>query len=492
MQQQSNYLSLIQKLDQFIRKYYLNQLIKGSLISIGLILGVFLAMSIMEHFFYFDTGVRKLFFFAFVGLVAVSIGRYVVVPMLHYFKLGKVLTNEQAAVIIGNHFGDVKDRLLNILQLKRQADQTQSDLLLASIEQKTDTIKLVPFKSAIDLSQNRKYLRYALPPFLILVGLLFMAPSWIKDSSYRIINNNTRFEKAAPFSLLLDKDEFKVVQNEDFTLTVKAEGSALPAEVFIEIEGFDYRLQPGEKDDQFTYTFKNVQKDIPFKIHSGRVETSENVLKVLMKPTLAELSIALDYPGYISRKDETVYNIGDLLVPEGTAANWQIKANHTDEVLVKFGGDELKSLVKRGQTDYQFKKQLVENATYKLYYSNTDIPLPDSLQYTINVVKDQYPTINVEEMVDSLEENIRYFVGAASDDYGLQALSFNFTVMDEKGRLKAEQSIKIMDPDARETQYQYTWDTNELNLQPGDKVSYFFRVYDNEGEMVESLPRLPF
>ena len=252
MQQQSNYLSLIQKLDQFIRKFYLNQLIKGSLISIGLILGVFLAMSIMEHFFYFDTGVRKLFFYAFVGLVAASIGRYVIIPMLHYFKLGKVLTNEQAAVIIGNHFGDVKDRLLNILQLKKQADQTQSDLLLASIEQKTDTIKLVPFKSAIDLSQNRKYLRYALPPFLILVGILFMAPSWIKDSSYRIINNNTKFEKAAPFALLLGQEEFKVVQNEDFTITVIAEGSALPAEVFVEVDGFDYRLKPGEVDGQFT------------------------------------------------------------------------------------------------------------------------------------------------------------------------------------------------------------------------------------------------
>ena len=37
---QDNYQLLIEKLDQFIRKYYVNQLIRGSLYATGLILAL--------------------------------------------------------------------------------------------------------------------------------------------------------------------------------------------------------------------------------------------------------------------------------------------------------------------------------------------------------------------------------------------------------------------------------------------------------------------
>ena len=41
MPQQDNYTLLIQKLDQFTRKYYINQVIRGVLYSTGLILLLF-------------------------------------------------------------------------------------------------------------------------------------------------------------------------------------------------------------------------------------------------------------------------------------------------------------------------------------------------------------------------------------------------------------------------------------------------------------------
>ena len=150
-----NYQLLIHKLDQFIRKYYLNRLVRGSLYSVGLILGAFLASSLLEYFFYFDTTGRKALFFSFLGLSFVSLGYWVFNPLFRYFRLGKAISHEQAAVIIGQHFGDVKDKLLNILQLKLQSDQlTDKELILASIDQKSEEIRPVPFQAAINLTQN--------------------------------------------------------------------------------------------------------------------------------------------------------------------------------------------------------------------------------------------------------------------------------------------------------------------------------------------------
>ena len=177
-----NYQLLIEKLDQFSRKYYVNQGIRGILYSTGLILALFLGLNFAENYFYFDPSVKTPLIWGFVGASALALGAWVVMPALHYFRLGKVISHEQAATLIGNHFPNVQDKLLNILQLRKQADtQENRDLIIASINQKSEEIKPVPFKAAIDLQKNRKYLKYALPPLLLLLFMLFAAPSLLKN-----------------------------------------------------------------------------------------------------------------------------------------------------------------------------------------------------------------------------------------------------------------------------------------------------------------------
>jgi len=196
----NNYQLLISKLDKFIRKFYVNQLIRGFLYFFALVLVLFLGMNFLEHFFYFGSGTRKAMFYSFMGVSAVSFVGWVLIPLLKYFHLGKVISHEQAAGIIGDHFPDVKDKLLNVLQLSKQAEGAENaQLVFAGINQKTEKIKLVPFKSAIDLSKNRKYLRYTLPPLMLLFFILLAAPSLIKDSTNRLYNNDKEFERDAPF-----------------------------------------------------------------------------------------------------------------------------------------------------------------------------------------------------------------------------------------------------------------------------------------------------
>lgn len=151
-----NYRLLVEKLDQFIRKYYINQLIRGSLYSIGLILVLSWLWPCWSYNFYFSTGVRKGLFYSFVGISVVALAGWVLLPLLRYFRLGSIISHERAAQIIGSHFGNVKDKLLNVLQLRRQADTVDNkELILASINQKSEEIKLVPFKSAINSSRTR-------------------------------------------------------------------------------------------------------------------------------------------------------------------------------------------------------------------------------------------------------------------------------------------------------------------------------------------------
>ena len=295
--QKDNYSLLLEKLDRFIRKYYYNKIIRGSLFSIAAVTALFLLYNVLEHNFYFNQTGRKFLFFSFILVSGASISAWIIQPLLKYFKLGETLSHDHAAEIIGKHFPAVSDKLLNILQLKKQSSAADTSLIEASINQKSEKIKVFPFRSAIDLRKNRKHLRYALPPFLLLLVLLFAAPSMIKESTKRIIYNNTDFERDLPFNFVIDKDELEVVQYGDYVLDVHVEGDLSPDEVFIELDAFQYRLKK-QSSDHFQYVFKNVQKDVDFELYSGFVRSGTNTLSVLEKPNITDFTVSLDYPAY--------------------------------------------------------------------------------------------------------------------------------------------------------------------------------------------------
>ncbi|MEO5907362.1 MAG: DUF4175 family protein, partial [Saprospiraceae bacterium] len=493
MVQTGNYQILIQKLDAFTRRFYLNKLIRGSLITVGSILAVFLIYNLLEHQFYFGTGMRKLLLSSFIGMSVATIGYLILLPLAKYYQIGRVISHEQAASIIGNHFAHIQDKLLNILQLKQQADITNgnAELLFAGIEQKTKEIELVPFKAAINLGQNKKYLRYALPPALLLLVLLIAAPSIISESTDRLIHTNKVYERDAPFQFIISDQSLSVPQYEDYQLEITTEGKMIPNEVFIEIDNYSYRLR---KDDatSFSYNFKNVQGDTPFRIYAGPVSSQEMTLAVIKKPGILSFDIGLDYPSYTGRRDEELSNIGDLIVPEGTYLTWDIQAAHTEGLEAIFEGQTKRFEAERRSEDrFILKSRATKDSRYTLFLNNSQLARPDSIQYSIRVVADRYPGIRVESFADSMENNVIYFAGNVDDDYGIRSLTFQYEHIDAKGALK---ELKKLGLDvAHPTQYSYThtFDLHSIELLPGEQIQYYFEVHDNDGIHGSKASRTP-
>ncbi len=482
MSVQDSYSLLLSKLDQFIRKYYINQVIRGSLFAIGSVLVIFLAYNLLESEFYFNRSVRKILFYSFNAFAFTALAYWVALPLLHYFRLGKTISHEQAARIIGDHFTDVKDRLLNILQLKSQSTESaQIQLIEASIQQKSAQIQVIPFKNAIDLSKNKKHLRFALPPLLILLALLIAAPSMIKDSSRRIIRNDEEFEKAAPFHFKIKDESPSVVQFENYTLDVEVDGSVLPAEVFIEVDQYPYRMTKIDPT-HYSYTFNNVQKNTAFSMKSGEVKSKPYDLEVLKKPSLSDFSIRMDFPSYIGRKSETLQNIGDILIPQGTKLSWQIDAENTDLVRMAFGTSAPVQINRGGNQYFTHSHRALKDQNYKIFISNEAIPTPDSINYSMRVIADQYPTIQLEQFSDTaVDARLMYFAGNGSDDYGLSKLTFNYVIIHPNGKQDQAPAIPITISHTNKTAYQYQWDTKELDLQAGDQLTYYFELFDNDG-----------
>ena len=474
---------ILAKLDEFIRKFYKNQLIRGALYASGLSLLFFLSAVFFEYIGEFGSAIRMLLFFTWLISTFSVVVRFVIVPISKLYRLGKIISHDQAAQIIGKYFSSVQDKLLNYLQLSRQSDEiAASALLQAAIHQRIQELNPVPFSSAIKFSENKKHLKWVLIPLTFLLFLLFSAPSILSESTRRLIHYESHFEKPAPFRFELLNKNLCAIQQGDFTIDLKISGIELPAEVFIESETGVIRLEK-EKNNIFHYTFKNLQANLKFYFSANGFTSAEYELKVLSKPTLTDFSIQLDYPNYTGKKDEVVKNIGDLLIPQGTKVLWSFNTKNSNSIFLGFS-DTLLNLSPRTENNFSFSKTFLRSGNYFIHPVNDQVKFGDSIAYVVNVIPDAYPFIEMNQQQDSVHPKNIYFSGSIKDDYGFSALRFNYLhySVDSFGlENKNQQSVALhLAPGQTLQPFYHSFNLNTLTLKPGDRVEYFFEIIDND------------
>jgi hypothetical protein len=476
---------LISKLDAFIRKYYKDRLIRGALYSVGLLVLFFLGVSLSEYFGRFGTTARTLLFWAFIAVAAAVLVRLIVLPIIKLFRLGPVISHSQAAEIIGTHFTEVRDKLLNTLQLREQASSNfvQRELIEASIAQRTKQLSPVPFAAAIDLAKNRKYLRYALPPLGVLAVLLFAAPSLITEPAKRIIRHSSEFAPEAPFQFVLLTKDLNVPENEDFEVELEMRGDVIPQRVDLEIG--DQRIPLVKQDAvHFKHRFRNVREAITFRFGAEGFHSTEHTLNTVSNPMLTDLTLSLAYPPYLGLPNTSANNSGDVTVPAGTRITWTINTRSADHVDLSFDDT---TFVLQPQSDDRFSasRRFLQSRTYSLVPGNGDRAAQAPLQYRVEVVPDLYPTINVETKVDSTAPMRLYFKGDVGDDHGFKRLAFHYEFTNggdsvDAGLRSGTQELNI-DPRNIRQEFFHFHDFSALRILPGDKLSYWFEVWDNDG-----------
>ena len=215
------------KLEQFIRRYYTNELLKGSILFLAIGLLYFLVTLFVEYMLWLNPTGRTVLFWAFVAVELALFVKLIANPISKLFKLRKGIDYKAASYIIGNHFPEVNDKLLNVLQLNQ--NKAESELLLASIEQKSNDLRPIPFKLAINLMQNTKYLKYAaIPVLIILVSYATDRSEWVSDSYERVVHFKTAYEPPAPFQFFIINEDLNAIENKEFKLKVSTAGSIIP------------------------------------------------------------------------------------------------------------------------------------------------------------------------------------------------------------------------------------------------------------------------
>ncbi len=475
---------LLGQIRQYRQKYYLNELLKGGIVSLGILLSAFLIVNTLEYFGRFDTTVRTGLFAGFIVVLIYVVYRWILLPVVGLLDLKRTLSDETAASQIGLYFPEINDKLLNTLQLGRISDARPGGLIEASIRQKSSQLMIVRFSEAIHFNQNSKYLKYAAFPVAAAFAIFLFNPSFITGSSERILHFNRTYSDA-PFSYQVLNKELKAFRNDDFTVRVALKGNALPSTVYLLQNGARFKLEKGE-DRTYSYTFKNIQKETKISFEAAGYLSETYTLSVLDKPGLLSFDVALHYPPYLQKPSEMLHNVGNLTVPEGTRIEWKFNTTSTENLSLIFEGD---SSVYRagGNRDETFRldKKAKRSAQYHIFLQNKHLPEGEKLGYFLNVIPDRFPVISSENFQDTTLYNFLIVGGSINDDYGFSNLRLFYSIHKEgesKEEKRPPRQIDIPFNKTTNTQsFYFQWYIDSLKLSPGDQIEYYTVVWDNDG-----------
>jgi hypothetical protein len=478
-----NYALLIDKINVFIRKYYFNKFLRGLIFLGAGLFSAYVVITVSEYFGNFNSTFRTILFYFFIVLNLGFICWLILPSLLAWFKLGKSLTHDQAAEIIGKHFSDVSDKLLNTLQLKKLSaeDPQHRALIEASIDQKIETLKPVSFPSAINIKENSKYLKWVIFPAAVICILAFAAPSVLTESTKKLIRHNEYFAPVAPFSFIVENKSLSVIQGDDLKLDLKISGNSLPADVYVETANNTFKLDK-ENLTRFHYLFTNLQQNTAFKLTANGFASQAYEIKVNLRPALLHFDVDLNYPAYLHKKNETLPNAGDLTIPAGTTVKWNFHTQNATGLNFYMNGNP--GAVSSVSPDvFEHHEKIYKNSTVKINPLNSLVSRGDSASYRLNVIADEPPTITVQEKQDSVSIKALYFNGNIQDDHGFSSLTFNYRVGDPQDKAHQKTYTKPVKADLGQTQanFFYFWNLKDTGIKPGDQVTYYFEVADNDG-----------
>jgi hypothetical protein len=240
------------------------------------------------------------------------------------------------------------------------------------------------------------------------------------ESFTRVINYQTAYEPPAPFRFVILNDKLDIIENKPFELQVETVGDIIPENVQIYFNNQNYLLKD-KNTGLFTYGFSNLKEPITFHLEANGIRSKDYQLNIIKTPIVTGFEMFLNYPSYTGKKDEIVKNTGNAVIPEGTSITWNIKTQATDSLT--FISGSIIPFKLNSDNDFSITKRLKQNLAYKIATSNADLKDYEKLNYTIEVIKDEFPKIEVKSDLDSVSRGPVQFAGQISDDYGLLKLN---------------------------------------------------------------------
>lgn len=527
MDYQRLYRDITQKLQDVRQKEILNFLVQGILYSCSLTVGLALCCLVLESWLYGDSAFRAILFFGWCVAVMAGLTYFCLPALLQIAGLRTVPDDDELARRIGGYYHDLRDKLVNALQLYRRSGETaytSQELALASFGTTAYQVQALDFTAIINAESRKK----ALMLCSIICGLFLLlaaiAPKTMGDAAYRLWHWSQSFVPPAPFSLVIQPAYQKVLRGESVEIKVflhKNQTSFFLTELTLRVRDELHTGEGGEHQAKFEsyilrpdsagvfhYHIASIKRNLEFYAETpwylDVVRSPVGKIQVYDRPDIRSLQGTVTPPDYTGQPPRSLdENSASLMSLAGSRVELSIIANKplksAELVLLKERGAHSADTTTRKQFDTTripmgISDRKAAGSFPVLFSGEYCIKIVDqngeandnAIHYPVLMIPDAAPTITMIQPVADVElseQGLLPLKMAISDDYGFSALQLYYRLAESRYAPVQERFKVISLPFPRSeksAEVPYVWDVHTLGISPSDRYEFYLEVRDND------------
>ena len=479
------------RLNKLNRKIKLIDLLNGLSLLVIFILLINVILSLTEYFGFNSVEERTILFYIGIVLTTLLGLFYFVLPAIKFIKPFRNKETLELAKLVGNRFPEIKDRLLNVIQLyEDQSDRANSKLSDAAILSELEKTKSTDFNLATSFVKLKK------PASILAISILFSTALFatfgeLRLSTRRILNYDVEFTIPAKTRFYIEPQNAIVTRGENVKIKIITIGEQ-PNELTLllkdkENQAYAERTLYPDSNKVFHYQINSIKTSITFYAKANDVESDKFEIKVINRPIISQFQIEIIPPKY-SRLESTLQKEnGNITALLGSKVELGISSNkHLKRGDIVFGDSTLNRLKikgKKGSSNFTIIKN--DKYTISIFDTNNNQNI-FPIEYSIKTIVDNHPTIEIvkpegDVTLTKLEQiNTQIKI---TDDFGFSNLFLkhrlshtNFGIPTDE---YSSESISIDKLNLDQDLF-FVWKTSSLMLAAGDIVTFYFEVFDND------------
>lgn len=481
---------IINKIESVLKTRIKLEFYKKIVLAIGFLVFYFLLISIFESFFYFHETSRAILFFTGIIFTLLIFIASIFYDIMRWKKIPSEKKHFQVANEVGTYYPEIKDELVNSLQLYiNNPVHFSNSLIKAAFNRAYNLCKDKDFMKVVDYQGFMLYLRKYFS-FISISALVMLAVPSINKSLIRVLNFNTAYQSPG-ITFEIVPGHLEIPKGSNLVIKIKT-GGGNPELIKFHKKNQDqpeyFNKNVGRDSlNTFIITETGVTQSFSYYAEADNYKSEIFQISVISNPVMQKLELSITPPRYSNLSPFVQNDNGNISVLKGSSIKVKVESSRNlSEAKIIFSdgsSKELKVLLNKAEGLLTASK----NDSYKIIIKDEKgIENLNQIEYELSVLSDEFPKIDIAAPAEETTKgniNILPIIAKIKDDYGFSKLTFNYRLETSNYRT-AEQNFTItqinLKNQVKEDEIYFNWDLGGLYLAEGETVSFFLEIFDND------------
>ena len=453
----------------------------------GVSASLFFVLILLENLFWFSSHTRQMLLSL---VVTLSLLLFLAQPAILLFSLffrKQHPGNEALAGKAGEAFPEIRDRLLNALQVYRSHSfSTSREFAAEALSQTYQRIRDLDMRACVS-EKNLRFIGKRAGAVLT-TFIIFLALPSQRNAVNRLVHPSQSFKRPAAFSLDILSEPNPAIQSEPISIRIQTTGE-VPRQIDITYQEDAQDNQTAELKSPFEFSITSRARQMTLNASSSGVRADPKIIRLETRPMVRNLQVSLKPPSYTKRPvSHLEENTGSITALRGTRVETRIKSNKwIQDAILWFDDSTTVPLKSNGYSAEGFFK-ITKNSEYEIRITDSlGIANKNPIRYPVLVRPDLYPTVQITFPgidVDLDERMMAPLVIEGEDDFGITRMEIIYWIDNPTSLAYSKDDtfrVQIpIDGEPANVIQHYLWKLDHLELYPEDRVFYCCRLFDND------------